>query len=98
MYCTCMSACWAVGGAGGAGVCCEATPVREGCACGAVQRGLVHCCACTRLQAQKESLVKAIDALKEDIQKRQEKLESLQPSLSSLLKVALMQLAHHHAC
>ena len=42
----------------------------------------------TRLQAQKESLVKSIDALKEDIQKRQEKLESLQPSLSSLLKVA----------
>ena len=82
-----MSACWAVGGAG---VCCEATPVREGRACGAVLRGLVHCCVCTRLQAQKESLVKAIDALKEDIQKRQEKLESLQPSLSSLLKVALM--------
>ena len=42
---------------------------------------------CARLQAQKESLVKSIDALKEDIQKRQEKLDSLQPSLSSLLKV-----------
>ena len=32
--------------------------------------------------------MKSIDGLKEDIQKRQEKLESLQPSLSSLLKVA----------
>ena len=70
---------WSMGGVG-------SVPVRVGglWSCSVVMGTLV---LCARLQAQKESLVKSIDALKEDIQKRQEKLDSLQPSLSSLLKV-----------
>ena len=47
----------------------------------------------TRLTGEKDALVQEITSLKDDIQKRQEYLDSLQPSLNTLLKVRIV-----HTC
>ena len=44
----------------------------------------------TRLTGEKDALVQEITSFKDDIQKRQEYLDSLQPSLNTLLKVRIV--------
>ena len=51
----------------------------------------------TRLDTLKGSLLKELSSLKEDILSRQEKLDSLEPSLNTLLKVLHMQEKYNYS-
>ena len=65
------------------------------CVLSTVLHALMKLCVTilTRLTGEKDALVQEITSLKDDIQKRQEYLDSLQPSLNTLLKVRIV-----HTC